>query len=81
MEPDMKWRGEEGAAVLAENKGVLGGGNRDQFAQVGWSQLIGSCKCQDGADVFDVAGMHRAGKKVVGLAVLERSVPLMAYRA
>lgn len=72
MEPDIKWRGEEGAAVLAGNKGVWGGDNRDQFAQVGWSQVMGSRKCQDGADVFDVAGMRRAGKKVVGLAVLER---------
>lgn len=48
----------------------------DQFAQVGRSQVIGSCQCQDGADVFDVAGMRRAGKKVVGLAV-----PLVTYRA
>lgn len=68
----MKWGGEEGAAVLAGNMGVWGGGNRDQFALVGWSQVMGSCKCQDGADVFDVAGMRRAGKKVVGLAMLER---------
>lgn len=42
---------------------------------------MGSQKCQDGADVFDVAGMHRAGKKVVGLAWLERAVSLRAYRA
>lgn len=51
---------------------MLGGGGRDQLAQVGWSQVMGSQKCQDGADAFDVAGMHRAGKKVVGLAGLER---------
>lgn len=44
-------------------------------------QVMGSQKCQDGADVFDVAGMHRAGKKVVGLAWLERAVSLRAYRA
>lgn len=50
---------------------MLGGGGRDQLAQVGWSQVLGSQKHQDGA-VFDVAGMHKAGKKVVGLALLER---------
>lgn len=67
----MKWRGEEGTAVVDGNKGMLGGGGRDQLIQVGWSQVMGSQECQDGADTFDVAGVHR-GKKVVGLAVLER---------
>lgn len=33
---------------------------------------MGSHKCLDGADMFDVAGMCRARKKVVGLALLER---------
>lgn len=33
---------------------------------------MGSRKCLDGADMFDVAGMCRAGKNVVGLALLER---------
>lgn len=42
------------------------------FSQIGWSQVMGSPKRQDGADVFDVAGMRGAGEKVVGLALLER---------
>lgn len=32
---------------------------------------MGSPKRQHEADVFDVAGMHSAGEKVVGLALLE----------
>lgn len=54
------------------NEGVLGGCGRGQLAQIGWSQVMGSRERQDGVDAFDVAGMCRAGKKVVGLAVLER---------
>lgn len=47
------------------------------MAEISWHRLGGAkywgAKCtKDGADVFDVAGMHRAGKKVVGLALLER---------
>lgn len=33
---------------------------------------------QDRADAFDVAGMYRAGKKVVGLAILDRALPFVA---
>lgn len=40
LESDMKWRGEEGAAVLDGNKGMLGGGGRDRLIQVGWSQVM-----------------------------------------
>ena len=71
----MKWRGEEGAALLDGNENV---GRRQHSytatsaTQVGWSQIMGSQKCQDRADAFHVAGMYSVGKKVVGLAVLER---------
>lgn len=41
------------------------------FSQIGWSQLMGSPKRQDAADVFDVAGMRGTGEEAVGLALLE----------
>jgi len=61
----------EGTAILAGNTGVLGGGSRDHLVQIGWSQVMGHHKRQDGVDAFDVAGICSASKKVVGLAVLE----------
>lgn len=68
----MQWGGVESAAIPAGRGRVLGGGGRDLFSQIGWSQVMGSPKFQLGADVFDVAGMHSTGEKVVGLALLER---------
>lgn len=66
------WReGKESTATLAGNTGALGAGSRDQRVQIGWSQVTGRHKRQDGVDAFDVAGMCSASKKVVGLAVLE----------
>lgn len=64
-------RGKESTATLAGNTGALGAGSRDQRVQIGWSQVMGRHKRQDGVDAFDVAGMRSASKKVVGLAVLE----------
>jgi hypothetical protein len=42
LEHNMKQRKEETASSLAEEKGVLGEGGREEIAKPGWGQVMGA---------------------------------------